>query len=270
MFRVNQFLISDAEKGRLAEKARSDAGIFESYVRFIRDHFGDRKDLQVLEIGCGFYEQMPILFQSFGFSAVGIDDFSLVHRSDKLSSRCQNYLRKRFYYSRLRKAAGRRLQKGKAVVMNADALSMPFGDETFDIVFSDAVFEHLMDVPQAVSELCRVLKRGGWAYIGIHLFASLSGSHHPRLQQTVAALPEGVEPWYHLRGLPGEILPELNRYREDDYRACFGKMFEIEQEMSPDTMEGEPFLTEEILRELKDYTREELLKRWIVFVLKKR
>lgn len=39
---------------------------------------------------------------------------------------------------------------------------LPFDDNTFDLVISDFVFEHIADPAQASSELKRVLKPGGW------------------------------------------------------------------------------------------------------------
>lgn len=39
---------------------------------------------------------------------------------------------------------------------------LPFGDATFDLVYSDWVIEHLYDPARFVAELGRVLKPGGW------------------------------------------------------------------------------------------------------------
>ncbi|MEA2196713.1 MAG: hypothetical protein QOJ25_764 [Solirubrobacteraceae bacterium] len=43
----------------------------------------------------------------------------------------------------------------------ADAESLPFGDESFDLVFGHAVLHHLPDLPRAFTELHRVLRPGG-------------------------------------------------------------------------------------------------------------
>ena len=49
----------------------------------------------------------------------------------------------------------------------ADARSLPFDDDSFDAVFSYSVLQHLAkeDVPRVVSELGRVLRPGGLAWI---------------------------------------------------------------------------------------------------------
>jgi SAM-dependent methyltransferase len=45
-----------------------------------------------------------------------------------------------------------------------DVCSMPFPAESFDLVISFAILEHVEDPGQAVSEIARVLKKGGTAY----------------------------------------------------------------------------------------------------------
>ena len=40
-------------------------------------------------------------------------------------------------------------------------LDLPFGSESFDVVISTEVIEHTPDPHRSVSELCRVVKKGG-------------------------------------------------------------------------------------------------------------
>ena len=51
--------------------------------------------------------------------------------------------------------------------IGADPYRIPFADDTFDLVFSVTVFEHVMDYDTVLAEIRRVLKPGG---IGIHVF----------------------------------------------------------------------------------------------------
>lgn len=46
---------------------------------------------------------------------------------------------------------------------------LPFQDDSFDFIFSDDVFEHVKNYPEAISELSRVLKPRG---VCLHTFAS--------------------------------------------------------------------------------------------------
>ena len=46
-------------------------------------------------------------------------------------------------------------------VISENPYRIPFDDNTFDIVFSDQVFEHVQDYPTAISEIKRVLKPTG-------------------------------------------------------------------------------------------------------------
>ena len=54
-----------------------------------------------------------------------------------------------------------------------DIHEIPFDENTFDVTFCNHVMEHVADDHQAMSELFRVLKPGGWAIIQIPLFHPL-------------------------------------------------------------------------------------------------
>ena len=46
--------------------------------------------------------------------------------------------------------------------VKADICALPFEDESFDVVLCNHVLEHIPDDTQAMRELYRVLKKGGW------------------------------------------------------------------------------------------------------------
>jgi len=46
-----------------------------------------------------------------------------------------------------------------------DALELPFGDESFDVVCSNELIEHVPDARQTLSEMVRVVKKGGLVII---------------------------------------------------------------------------------------------------------
>jgi 2-polyprenyl-6-hydroxyphenyl methylase/3-demethylubiquinone-9 3-methyltransferase len=47
------------------------------------------------------------------------------------------------------------------IVVRGDALTLPFADESFDVVAAGEVLEHVTDHTRAVAETCRVLRPGG-------------------------------------------------------------------------------------------------------------
>ncbi len=57
-------------------------------------------------------------------------------------------------------------------VVDADAISLPFGDSTYDMAVSFSAFAHFSDKKKALSELDRVLRPGARFYI-FHLQSSL-------------------------------------------------------------------------------------------------
>lgn len=100
---------------------------------------------------------------------------------------------------------------------------LPFADNAFDAAYSWSVFEHLGDVPAALSALRRVVRPGGFCLIQIDpLYYSPFGSHLRRLV---------AEPWGHLLASTAAFLQQAQAaddlageadkgdllYRENDF-----------------------------------------------------
>jgi arsenite methyltransferase len=60
---------------------------------------------------------------------------------------------------------GRRLSLGNVAFQPGEAESLPFPDETFDVVISNGVLNLTLDKDKAVAEMHRVLKPGGRAML---------------------------------------------------------------------------------------------------------
>lgn len=63
------------------------------------------------------------------------------------------------------------------VDVKADILELPFDDDQFDIVFCNHVLEHIEDDQMAMSELFRVLKKGGMGIFQIPQDLSLKSTY---------------------------------------------------------------------------------------------
>ena len=63
------------------------------------------------------------------------------------------------------------------VDVKADILDLPFEDESFDIVFCNHVLEHIVDDKKAMSELFRVMKKGGWGILQVPMENSLEKTY---------------------------------------------------------------------------------------------
>lgn len=57
--------------------------------------------------------------------------------------------------------------KGTARFVEGDLYALPFDDQSFDIYFSDSVFEHLERPDVALREAGRVVRAGGFVVIGV-------------------------------------------------------------------------------------------------------
>lgn len=59
------------------------------------------------------------------------------------------------------------------VDVKADICALPFPDEAFDVVLCNHVLEHIPDDAQAMKEIFRVMKKGGWGIVQVPLKNSL-------------------------------------------------------------------------------------------------
>ena len=96
----------------------------------------DAGHAQLLDFGCGTAGHRGML-ESFGFAWTGVNYSSgMAKEAAEVSKRDQNI---DFY----------------------NGLDLPYGDETFDTVYSYQTFEHIQDIKRTFSEINRVLKPGG-------------------------------------------------------------------------------------------------------------
>ena len=90
----------------------------------------------------------------------------------------------------------------KVVQLQMSASNMFFRDQMFDLVFSNAVLEHVKNPRQIFSEMQRVLKPGGYAYHHWNPYTSLEMGGHD------IGIPFYF-PWAHLRLRPQQHIAKL-------------------------------------------------------------
>jgi SAM-dependent methyltransferase len=232
-------------------RAKGEFQLFQERAKDVEDYVDVDAGLRVLDLGNGYLRPQYSLLQAAGYQVCGID---VVNQPGWTWTKIAYLLARTCYRWKL----GLPLRSFSRTLICGDVSCLPFRNETFDLVTSIAAFEHFLDLPSVLSELRRVIRRGGVLYIRIHPFACLSGGHNIRTTQIpLRKLPRGVDPWDHLRKRRLGFNVPLNEWRKQQYLAEFSKNFEVLKEYCA-MREGEHLLTPEIESELSDYTRDEL------------
>lgn len=112
--------------------------------------FSISPDSKILDFGCGAGKEV-YQFRKMGYKAYGCD---IKNVFDDIQKQCEK--------EKLTRA-------GESIfsVIDMNNYRIPFPDESFDYVFSNQVFEHVQNYPEALSEIHRVLKPGGCS---LHFF----------------------------------------------------------------------------------------------------
>jgi ubiquinone/menaquinone biosynthesis C-methylase UbiE len=123
------------------------------YAPWMREAVGFHRyaGKRLLEVGCGTGTDL-LQFARGGAEVTGVD----------LTPRSIEIARKRFEVYRA---------DGRFAIGDAESLSFP--DESFDVVYSFGVLHHTPDTERAISEVRRVLRRGGKAIVMLYCRASL-------------------------------------------------------------------------------------------------
>lgn len=158
--------------------------------------------LDVLEIGVGLGADHQ-LFAQAGARLSGID----------LTERAVQHARKRLALFGL-----------ESDLRVADAESLPFAAESFDLVYSWGVLHHSPDTPRAIDEAWRVLRAGGHARVMIYHKRSLVGY----MLWLRYALLTG-RPWRSLSDIYSNHLesPGTKAYTMDEARRLFGRFGDV-------------------------------------------
>lgn len=182
------------------------------YLEFISymELFPDKRPEKVLELGCGIGYQSAMLAQIAGkVIATDLPD-------EDLQSHAPGMLQAQLLH--------RQLNIDNVELVGCSAEDLPFEDNSFDLVYSSHVLEHIPDQNKALSEIYRVLKPGGihfcvvptraekvyalanfYIYLAqrsvVHLFKKRSSSKEKK-ELPVNSVVENVKPSSILKDFP--------------------------------------------------------------------
>ncbi len=98
----------------------------------------------------------------------------------------------------LRLARQRNEELGRdATLMEGDARSLPFGDESFDTVVCTFSLCAIPDQPQAVAEMARVMRPGGRLLLADHIGSSSRVVRAAQRAMEKVTIPSAGERWVH-------------------------------------------------------------------------
>jgi SAM-dependent methyltransferase len=269
--------------------ADHDADTFRSFVSCIESLSGRPiAKMAVLDLGCGLNAPMTVMLHAAGARVTGVDStlgprwglgfkldrhlaFAKEHGIARAARKLAGEIAfDRLYFQRLAESSKLDLKDEGLDLRQLDVQKFGLSENAFDVIHSNATWEHIPDVSAANLTLARALKPGGLGYIEIHLFPSLSGGHDlPWIVPGKTLMGDRVA-WGHLLDPNWKAPVYLNRLRERDYREAFEKTPGLRiREWKVEYTEGEELVTPELLKKLPGYSKEELTKRSIIVVVQK-
>ncbi|AFL69723.1 class I SAM-dependent methyltransferase [Sulfurospirillum barnesii] len=166
--------------------------------RFEKFFTSKKEDRRYLEIGSGFGFNLINAIQS-GYNIVGIEPGRSIGFEDRFNLALK-----------LIEANGISPAEQYIYDMVAENLSQ-FDNETFDMVFSIAVLEHVLDIKKSLSEAQRVLKQQGIMYMNIPNYNSFFEGHYNMLWIPYVLLYKPFAKVYvRFRGRSDFFIDELN------------------------------------------------------------
>ena len=232
------------------------------------------RDLRMLEIGPGQDLERARYF-SLHNEVVGMD-MDVVSQGGGLGRYWQ--MRRVNGMGRMLKTMGRQLLLGRATsaawtkaigtserpeprLVQGDICRSAQERNSFDVVMSWSVFEHLSDPQKALRNVIHALRPGGLFYISLHLYTSNSGHHDIR---AFTGSEDALPLWGHLRVATRHLITPssyLNEWRLTQWRELFFTAASGVEEVLECYEHKERYgarMTAALRQELGDYTDEEL------------
>jgi SAM-dependent methyltransferase len=252
------------------------------------------KGKEILDLGCGARYPFSLLAASAGANVTALDIdyvkpaalpvlFLKVLKANGVKRAAKSSLRKllfdKIYLKQLEASAGMDLSpflpKINFILGDPAASHYPLPSDTYDLITSNAVLEHVEDVKKYFEEVKRLLKKGGLCYGFIHNYYSISGGHNLACAFPDTNPSSTVLPWDHLRSNEFPTHIYLNKLKPEDYRSFAAANLEVllfegrDINHNPGGLEGEKFLTPEVQAQLSQYPRDLLLTRSYCIICRK-
>lgn len=212
----------------------------DKYQKIIRDFEWNSlvpyipKGASFLDVGCGAGYNMLLAKKSKSCDVTGVDPNPYYHGVGRVTDQNKEY------------------QLGTNLpILKASSEELPFDDNTFDVVFSSHVLEHIIDKDKALKEMSRVLKSNGILIIGmptstmawINLFSQILFTTHKRIAhifgQFLGIIKTKRYRWFHLF-IPRShsfsshtIFYDLHTYKISNWSVVLGDHFKIEKVIQP-------------------------------------
>jgi SAM-dependent methyltransferase len=226
----------------------------------------------ILDLACGPLAPQTVLFSSLGYSTLGVDlhipPGYLPLPGVKLWFRRNQHAKAwkaatEPYYQALADSVSVEFNWKKVKIELADLTRLDLADGSFNAVFCVNYLQHALDVDGLLAETARILKPGGVILADIWPYAALHGAFQY----------DDASPWSHLREetpAPAASEYSLNKWREDRFRQTFDKYFAVEQWLLEEDEAARSQLTTDIRSELAGYDEDELIRKRIVILARKR
>lgn len=212
------------------------ANRFDVYRLMLADlGFTIQPHMKVLDFGAGEGELVSLALAQ-GMDAYGCDLYDL-----------------KYSYTLDRDARASALRDQGRLRRIASPYRLPFEDGSIDVVISDQVFEHVMNYPQAIEELRRVMRVGGvflhafpsrYRVIEGHIYVPMSSIFRPRWWLWLWALLGVRNGFQH--GMSAKEVVEKNahflehgtnypptRQVKREFARCFGQVEFVERAFLP-------------------------------------
>jgi SAM-dependent methyltransferase len=261
--------------------------VFDKTMRDLKQFgFGDLRGKRVLDLGCGQRYPFALQCAAEGASVTALDvdyvkrdwlplAFYRTAKCNGIKRAAKSLVRRVLwddsFYKAMETASGKpvRACTSSIKIVTADPTigSYPLPSGSFDLIASNAVLEHVQDVPGFASEVARLLDTGGYFYAIIHSYYSVSGGHNMEWAYPDEQPSKNVPPWDHLRENRFPAWVYLNRCLPDQFKDAFAPRLQLLSfegvgiDHEPGQLEGERLLTPGIAAELKAYPRDLLLTR---------